>query len=79
MTILTFSYKIPPYNINKVFAVDFQITSKIEGYKIKDCSYDFKNEIRKLSYECKNKNVQKLIANAKKSKIKTLAWEYHVT
>jgi hypothetical protein len=74
---LNFSYKILPYNINKIFITDLKITRQIEGYKVKDYSYNFKNQIRTITYECKNKNVQKLISKAKKSNIKSLRWEYH--
>jgi hypothetical protein len=77
MTELNFYYKIPPYNINKVYAVDFSIYSQIQGYKAIDTGYDFKNSIRRLTYDCKSNKVKKLISNAMKSKVKTLSWEYH--
>jgi len=78
MVQINFSYKMKPYNINKIYNVDCILIKRIEGYQVKNCDYDFINEFRILTYECKNEKVQKLINKAKKSNIQTLRWEYHV-
>ena len=77
---LDFKYNILPFNINKVFIDDFKIIKNIRkiGYKIEEANYNFDNNIRILTYKCKNqKTINKLISLAKLSRIKTLTGEYH--
>lgn len=73
--LIEFSFKIPPYNINKIFQEDFKLVKNI-GYSAFDYNYDYKKGVRILTYVVKNKSIiNRLINNAKKARLPNFRWK----
>lgn len=78
MFVLNFFYKIPLIHINKILATDFKLIKQIKplNFQLRDSYYHPSKQLRQLIYKCKSqKNVDKILNAAKKSKIKNLYWK----